>query len=120
MAKLAANSIEGKSSAYLKRIETLLAEGETAKATYMNECKSRREDVKAIYTEAKDNGIPVKALRGLVKYRELERKQDAIADGLDIDEASTYETLIEALGPLGEAAAKAAGHTKSEAGVSAH
>lgn len=119
---LAKNSIEGKSQAFLKRIETLMSESESAKATYMNECKERRSDIKAVYTEAKDAGVPVKALRGLVKYRELERKQEAIADGLDIDEASTYETLIEALGPLGEAAAKAAGHKPKgdEAGAAAH
>lgn len=107
---LAKNSIEGKSQAFLKRIESIAAEGEIAKGTYMNECKLRREDIKAVYTEAKDAGVPAKALRGLVKYRDLERKQQAIADGLDMDEQSTYETLVEALGPLGEAAAKAAGH----------
>lgn len=107
---LAKNSIEGKSEAYVKRIETLMDEGESAKGTYMAECKERRGDIKEIYTEAKDNGVPAKALRGLIKYRELERKQNAIADGLDMDEAATYQNLVEALGPLGMAAAKAAGH----------
>lgn len=112
---LAKNSIEGKSQAFLKRIETLKEQAESAKGKYLAECKTRNEDIKIIYTEAKDACVPTKALRGLVKYRELARKQEAIADGLDIDEASTYETLIEALGPLGEAAAKKAGHSpKSE------
>lgn len=107
---LAKNSMEGKAEGYLKRIETMLAEMESAKGTYMAECKERREDIKEIYVEAKDAGVPVKALRGVVKMRALDKKLNAIADGLDEDEAEAYELLCEALGPLGAAAAKAAGH----------
>lgn len=110
MTKLASNSLEGKAEAFLKRIETLMAEGETAKSHYMNECKDRRQDIKEIYTEAKDAGVSPKALKGIVKRREMEKKIKSIPDGFDIDEASAYETLVEALGPLGAAAAKAAGH----------
>lgn len=107
---LAKNSMEGKAEAFLKRIETLNAEAESEKATYMAECKERREDIKQVYTEAKDAGVPTKALKGLVKRRQLMRKADAIPDGLDIDEQSAYSTLVEALGELGMAAARAAGH----------
>lgn len=107
---LAANSMEGKAERFLERIENVLKEGETAKAVYMNECKDRREGLKDIYTEAKDAGVPIKALKGVVKMRSLERKIDAISDGFDIDEAAAYKTLCDALGPLGEAAAAAAGH----------
>lgn len=107
---LAKNSMEGKAEAFLKRIETLIAEGESAQGTYMAECKERREDIKEIYEEAKDAGVAVKALKGIVKKRALEKKIAAIPAGLDIDEASAYASLVEGLGPLGEAAAKAAGH----------
>lgn len=112
---LAKNSMEGRAQEFLTRIENLNAEGETAKAEYMNECKSRREDIKSVYTEAKDAGVAVKALRGIVKRREMEKKIKAIPDGFDIDESSAYETLIEALGDLGKAAAKAAGHDVDDA-----
>lgn len=111
---LAKNSMEGKAEGYLKRIETLLAEMDSAKGTYMAECKDRREDIKEIYTEAKDAGVPVKALRGVVKARALDKKLNAIADGFDIDETAAYQTLCEALGPLGAAAARAAGHGPKE------
>lgn len=111
---LAKNSMEGKAESFLKRIETLNAEGETAKSVYMTECKERRGDIKEVYTEAKDAGIPVKALKGVVKKRALEKKAASIADGIDIDEAAAYETLVEALGDLGKAAAKAAGHTNGK------
>ena len=114
MAKAAKNSIPGKSEPFLKRIETLMAEGETAKSVYMSECKERRGDIKEIYTEAGDAGVSKKALRGLVKYRELERKQNKIGDGLDIDEQAAYATLVEALGALGAAAARAAGYPAEE------
>lgn len=107
---LAKNSMEGKAEGFLKRIETLLAEMESAKGTYMAECKEWREDIKEIYTEAKDGGVPVKALRGVVKARALDKKLKSIGDGFDIDEKAAYETLCEALGPLGAAAAKAAGY----------
>jgi uncharacterized protein (UPF0335 family) len=107
---LAKNSMEGKAQAFLKRIESLNADAESAKGTYMQECRERREDIKSVYEEAKDAGVPPKALRGLVKKRALEKKAAAIPDGFDIDDAAAYATLCEALGDLGKAAAKAAGH----------
>jgi len=110
MAQLAANSVEGRAQAYLARIETLLADIDSERGTYMARCKELREDISGIYVEAKDNGVPVKALKGIVKHRQLQKKQDAIAAGFDIDEAAAYETLVEMLGELGAAAAKRAGH----------
>lgn len=110
MAKLSANSVEGKSEPFVARIENLMAEGETAKSVYMSECKERRAEIKEVYTEAKDKGVPVRALKGLIKYRDLERKQNSIGDGLEDDDAAAYESLVEALGELGAAAARAAGY----------
>lgn len=111
---LAKNSIEGKSEPFLKRIETLHEDAESAKGTYMAECKERRADVKEVYTEAKDAGIPVGALKGLVKKRQLQRKADAIPDGLEPDEARIYESLVEALGDLGRAAAQSKGYAPKD------
>jgi len=102
---LAKNSLEGKAEAYLARIETLLADIDSERGTYMVRCKELREDISEIYVEAKDNGVPVKALKGIVKHRQLQKKQEAIAAGFDIDEAAAYEQIREALGPLGAAAA---------------
>lgn len=110
MAKPAANSIEGKSKPFLDRIENLFRDLESERGTYMAKCKEVRSDIAEVYTEAKDAGVPVKSLRSLVRYRELERKQQAIGDGLDIDESAAYSQLVDALGDLGRAAAKAAGY----------
>lgn len=114
MTQLAANSVEGKAQNFLKRIETVDAEGESAKGKYLAECKDRSEDRKEIYIEAKAAGVNVRALKGIVKKRKLERKVEAIAAGFDEDESAVYETLCEALGPLGAAAAKAAGYPDDE------
>lgn len=96
------NSIEGKAAPYLGRVENLMKDLESKRGEYMAECKVVREDIKEIYSEAKANGVPAKALKGLVRYRELERKQAKIGDGLDIDEGSTYQQLVEALGDYGD------------------
>ena len=98
---LAKNSLEGKAEGYLLRIETLLSDIDSERRTYMARCKELREDISEIYVEAKDNGVPVKALKGIVKHRQLQKKQDAIAAGFDIDEAAAFEQIREALGPLG-------------------
>lgn len=109
MAKLASNSMEGKAEGFLKRIEAVHAELESERGKYMAACRPLREDIKDLYVEAKDAGVPAKALRALVKHRQLEKQQHGLSEGLDIDEQATFETLVEALGPLGRAAAKAAG-----------
>ncbi len=97
-AKIAANTLEGRAAPFLERIERLAEEGESAKGTYMAECKERREDIKQIYIEAKDAGIATRALRAVVKGRGLQKKIDALDAGLDIDEASQFRHLAEALG----------------------
>jgi len=109
----AANSIEGIAAPFVERIENLNRDLEKLKSDYMNECKAVRADIKEVVGEADDKGVPKKALKGIVKYRALERKKNAIGDGMDIDEQSKFESLVAALGaldgtPLGDAAKAAA------------
>jgi uncharacterized protein (UPF0335 family) len=112
---LAKNSLEGKAEEFLKRIETLHDDLETARGVYTQDCKMVREDIRSVYSEAKDKGVPVQALKGLVKHRQLTRKQNALAANFDHHEAAAFATLIAALGELGLAAARAAGHAPREA-----
>jgi len=95
---------------FLERIESLHADLESEKGKYLRTCKVLREDIKQVYSEAKTAGVVVKALRGLVKWRALERDQEKIETGLDDDEAAAYARLRETLGPLGASAAAAAGY----------
>lgn len=93
----------------IKSIEGCEAEILSERGTYMARAKAIRGDIKEIYQDARDNGIPTKALKAIVKARVFERKRKALADGLDENEATAFEQLEEALGglvelPLGQAA----------------
>lgn len=100
MAKAARNSLEGIAELFVTRIENVMKDLESEKGTYMATCKTLRGDIKEIVDAAKDKGVPKRALKGIVKYREMERKQNAIADGMDEDDAGAFETLVAALGQL--------------------
>lgn len=95
---------------YVERIENLNDEIASAKGEYMNIAKARREDIGHVLTEAKDeHGIPKKALKAIIKQRELESKIKALVDMDDMDDQAAFEQLREALGefgntPLGQAA----------------
>jgi len=109
------NTLDGRALPYLTRIERHLDDLDSKRGAYMAACKRVREQIKDVYGDAKDHGIAVKALKGLVEYRVLEKKQAKIADGLDIDEAAAYQELVQALGPLGLAAAAKAGYLPEDA-----
>ena len=113
MTKPASNSVEGKAEPFLARIENLNSNLASLQGKYMSDCKVVRDDIKEVYAEAKEAGVPSRALKGLAKYRKLERDQDKIGDGFDLDEQSAYESLVGALGDfadtaLGKAAAEKA------------
>lgn len=99
VARPGANTLEGKAQPYLKRVENLLTDLDSKRGAYMAECKVVREDIKEIYGEAKDHGISVKALKALVEYRVLEKKQAKLAEDFDIEEQAVYSQLVSALGP---------------------
>lgn len=104
-----ANSVDAKARPFVDRVERILGEMESDKGAYMARCKANRERIKEVLGEAKDQGLPVKPIKGVIKYRGLERKQQKIATNFDIDEQSLYQQLVETLGELGAAAARSAG-----------
>jgi len=108
-----ATPIDQTAQPFLTRIENLHADLDSKRGTYMAECRVVREDIKEVYGEAKSAGVAVKALKGLVRWRKLERDQAKIGDGLDIDESSVYARLVETLGPLGMGAASAHGYAEA-------
>ena len=95
------NSVEGKSAPFLARVENRLDELDRMKGEYMSACKGVRDEIKDIYTEAKDADVPTRALKGLVQWRLLAKRQDAIADTIAEAEVSEYQLLVEALGEFG-------------------
>jgi len=114
-AKMGDNTLEGRAQPFMRRIEKLMDDLDSERGSYMAKCRPIHEDIREVYAEAKDHGVPVKALKGLIKWRELEKKQAGIAtDFADIDEKASYDQLVGALGPLGFAAAVAAGFRRDQ------
>lgn len=100
-------------ASFLARCENIAKETESEKGKFMAFCKEQKKAEKEVLTEAKAAGFSTKALKGLLKQRQLSRKIDAISDGFDIDDESQYQLLEEKLGgladlPLGQAAVAAA------------
>ena len=94
---------------FVKRIENLEEEKLREKMTYMERARRISEQQKAVYDEAKDDGVPKKALKAVIKVREHERKAADLRDDLEDDDAASFEDIRSALGdyadtPLGSAA----------------
>lgn len=83
------------------------------KGEYMASCKGPRQDIVAVFEQAKDANIPVRAFKALVKNRRLDRKIANNTARLEADDAAEYERLVTDLGdfvdlPLGQAALRRA------------
>lgn len=98
---------------FVDRIENLLRQLDSMKGAYMAECKGVREDIREVYSEAEDQGLPKNALRAVVKTRELERRADECRGSLEGEDQNAYDKIRHSLGdlaelPLGQAALAAA------------
>lgn len=111
---LAANSLEGRALALAERIERLQIQIESEQEGCKEACAPMRQDIAEIWKEAKGGELPEKSMRAYVKVRTAQRK--ALAK-LDNHERDAYRNLRDALGPLGEAAAKRAGFDDDQADV---
>lgn len=89
-----------KVNGFVAEIETHLDEIEGLQIEYMNDCRKVREQITAIYKEAKEQGLPKKELRKVVKVRELERRADKVREDLEPDEQDRFDLLRHALGDL--------------------
>ncbi len=63
------------------------------RSSYMSKCRNIRESIKAVYDEAKVQGVPGKELRVLVKIRSNERKNAALYGELEADQQQTLAML---------------------------
>jgi len=99
--------------AFINRIENVDTEIASVTGSFMSEVKGLKEDKKEIFAEAKDHGIPLKALKAELKLRALDRDKAKVVAGLEEDDRETLEMIQDALGdlastPLGSAALKQA------------
>ncbi len=99
---------------FLDRIRNKMDDMESEKGAFMSAQKRHREDIKTIFEQASNAGIPTKEFKLKVKDLELEARRDAIRAGLEPDQLTTFELLEQALGefvgtPLGQSAIRRTG-----------
>lgn len=87
---------------FVDRIENLYADIATEKSEFMTRCKVIHGDVKEVLTEAKNAGIPKKALRNVIKKRKLENDIEGIRADLEGDDQDSFDQLVFALGKFAE------------------
>lgn len=97
----------------LDRVANLNDQIETEKSTYMTACKAIRSDIKGVYRDAKNDGLPVKALKNIVKDRVAEKAAERRRTDLDTPDLESYDQIVLMLGalagtPLGDTALSAA------------
>jgi len=104
---------------YVDHVENAETELASEKGKFMRECQGYRKAINDILGEAKDDGIPKKELKAVLKTRRVTRQLEAIRDGLEGESQETYDQIRHALGdladlPLGQPAlADAAANGKS-------
>lgn len=87
---------------FVKRVETLHKDLATEKSEYMTNCKTIREDIKQVLSDAADAGITRKTIKTAVKVRALERKAAEAREDLDIAERDHLDNIRLSLGDLAE------------------
>lgn len=100
---------QDKLKGYIDRVENIKSEIASETGAFMKGIRELKDDIKDILTEAKDQGVPMKALKAELKLRDLDREKDKVVAGLEDDDAESLEQIREALGefaslPLGRAA----------------
>ena len=104
------NDIAKKAEPFLHKIEGIDADIDSEKGRFMAFCKAKRKLIREALKAAKDEGVAIPAMKGLVEQRKLERKIAKIPTDFDMDEAATFRELVRVFGPLGQAAAARAGY----------
>jgi uncharacterized protein (UPF0335 family) len=94
---------------FVERIEDRYAELNKIASKRMEESKSVRVDIDEIYKEAKNAGIPKKALKQVIKKRGLLADIEECGTNLEGDDETAFEQLQSSLGmlrdtPLGKSA----------------
>lgn len=70
----------------LKKIDGFDDDLASEKGSYMSRCRNLRESIKAVYDEAKTQGVPQKELRVLVKIRKHEKSATKLYNELENDQ----------------------------------
>lgn len=80
-------------NALLGKIDGFDADLMSERGSYMSKCRNIRENIKAVYDDAKAQGVPSKELRTLVKIRKHERKSVELFNELEADQQQALAML---------------------------
>ncbi|HEX5508772.1 MAG TPA: GapR family DNA-binding domain-containing protein [Pseudolabrys sp.] len=108
-----------KVKSFIERIENLQSDIRTVKAENAVRCKTIMDDIKIVLDEAKEDGIPRKELKAVLKARELERRLEETRDNLDGESQETFDQIRFALGDLAETPLGGAALARAERGKEA-
>ena len=100
---------------WVEKIEAINADIATITSNAMLACKGKRRQIRDALKAAKDDGVEVDVLKGIVEHRKLDAKIQKIAIDFDVEERRQYLEISETLGLLGQAAAARAGYGETEA-----
>jgi uncharacterized protein (UPF0335 family) len=119
----ATNEIDpGRARHFLSQSMGVYDKLDAERISYMNRCKAIRGELPEIYDQAKDAGIPVRALKAEIKIklegRKIEKcrvRQEA-AMPEDRSEKELFDQLVRALGDFGELPLGAAAMSRAKPG----
>lgn len=77
----------------LGKIDGFDADLLSERGSYMSRCRNIRENIKAVYDEAKAQGVPTKELRTLVKIRKGEHRNRELFGELEADQQHVLAML---------------------------
>jgi len=87
-----------KLKSYVSRVENIQTEIASETGAFMKTIQDHKTDIKKIYTEAKQEGIPVKPLKAFLKQRKLQRDLEKVEDDLESEDADSLAAIRDALG----------------------
>lgn len=91
-----------KLKSYVTRAENIDQQIASETGTFMKAVKDLKTDKKEIIEEAKNEGIPPKALKALLSQRKLLRDLEKVEDGLEGEDADSLAAIRDALGDWAE------------------
>lgn len=91
-----------KTKGYIERVENIKTQITSEHMAYMSKVGDLKQDISDILDEAKSNGVPKKALRAVLKTRELQQKLEDIREGLEGEDQDSFDMIRHAIGDLAE------------------
>lgn len=90
---------------FIARIENIEDQKASERGEYMARCKVLNDDKDEVFKEAKASGLKKKALKTVLKQRELERKLKAVGEDLEGEDSDAFASMslaLEKMGALGQ------------------